>query len=199
MSPTRAEQRAATEQRILRCARELFAREGFERTTVRAVAATAGVDPALVMQYFGSKQGLFTASVRAAPEPEFRGDPAELAAFLTETMRLKLTESEQEPMAMLRSMLTHPDATRQARETLERQNRQIASALETPDAQIRAAIATALMLGVRLGRELLGLPSLAGIPVDELLPVLSEVFAVLTRGTDSGTTRRVPPREESPG
>jgi AcrR family transcriptional regulator len=44
---------------ILRAAQELFAAQGYERTTVRDVAARAGIDPAMVMRYFGSKEGLF--------------------------------------------------------------------------------------------------------------------------------------------
>src|SRR5690242_21500 len=52
----------ATRSRILGAARRLFAAEGFERTTVRAVAAAASIDPALVLRYFGSKEQLFAAA-----------------------------------------------------------------------------------------------------------------------------------------
>ncbi|MEQ4714939.1 helix-turn-helix domain-containing protein [Nonomuraea sp. B19D2] len=48
-------------------ARALFAEVGFERATIRAIAKRAEVDPALVMQYFGSKQELFQWAVQAAP------------------------------------------------------------------------------------------------------------------------------------
>jgi len=44
---------------ILQAAQELFANQGYERTTVRDVAARAAIDPAMVMRYFGSKEGLF--------------------------------------------------------------------------------------------------------------------------------------------
>src|SRR3954449_8695645 len=44
---------------ILQAAQELFATHGYERTTVRDVAARAAIDPAMVMRYFGSKEGLF--------------------------------------------------------------------------------------------------------------------------------------------
>src|ERR1044071_3794931 len=44
---------------ILKAAQELFAELGYERTTVRDVAARASIDPAMVMRYFGSKEGLF--------------------------------------------------------------------------------------------------------------------------------------------
>ena len=61
----REERRRRTEAAILHAAQEQFGDVGFERTTIRSVAAAASVDPALVMQHFGSKQGLFAAVGRA--------------------------------------------------------------------------------------------------------------------------------------
>ncbi|HEX8008971.1 MAG TPA: TetR family transcriptional regulator [Trebonia sp.] len=55
-----------TRERIVEAARELFLRQGFRRTTVRAVAACAGVDSALISYHFGSKQGLFAEAMRVA-------------------------------------------------------------------------------------------------------------------------------------
>src|ERR1700748_2897098 len=52
----------ATRAAILDSARSQFGSHGFERTTIRSVASQAGVDPALVMHYFGSKAGLFAAA-----------------------------------------------------------------------------------------------------------------------------------------
>jgi AcrR family transcriptional regulator len=53
----------ATRERIAEAARRLFAERGFDRTSMRAVAAAAGVDPALVHHYFGTKQRLFLEAV----------------------------------------------------------------------------------------------------------------------------------------
>src|SRR3954467_12470767 len=47
---------------ILAAARRRFAADGFERTTIRAIAADAGIDPSMVMRYYGSKDGLFAAA-----------------------------------------------------------------------------------------------------------------------------------------
>lgn len=55
---------------ILEAARKLFSDNGFDRTTLRQVADSAGVDPALISHYFGNKRGLFVAAV------EFPSDPA---------------------------------------------------------------------------------------------------------------------------
>jgi len=55
--------------RILSSARELFARNGIDKTTIRAIAAGAGVDPALVHHYFGTKQQLFATAIHLPIDP----------------------------------------------------------------------------------------------------------------------------------
>jgi AcrR family transcriptional regulator len=55
-------------QRIVDAAREGFMRDGYERATVRSIAADAGVDVAMVYYFFGNKEGLFSASVLTGPE-----------------------------------------------------------------------------------------------------------------------------------
>ena len=82
---------SGTREAILAAAREAFAADGYERATMRGVARAAGVDPALVSHYFGSKQGLFEAAMRPPFDPAealprvLAGDPAgaglRLAAF----------------------------------------------------------------------------------------------------------------------
>src|ERR687883_609279 len=64
MAPRRVRPRdaEATKAAIVQAARERFAAEGYDRATIRAVAADAGIDPALVMRYYGSKEGLFAAA-----------------------------------------------------------------------------------------------------------------------------------------
>src|ERR671929_400042 len=51
-----------TKQRILEAGRRRFSEDGYERTTIRAVATDAAIDPSMVMRYFGSKEGLFAAA-----------------------------------------------------------------------------------------------------------------------------------------
>jgi AcrR family transcriptional regulator len=57
--PGKTTKSARTRAAILKAAQELFAELGYERTTVRDIAARAAIDPAMVMRYFGSKDALF--------------------------------------------------------------------------------------------------------------------------------------------
>src|SRR5262245_21930264 len=63
---------STTRAEILAAARASFAELGYDRTTARGVAARAGVDPALVLRYFGSKEGLLVAALEAAMDPGAR-------------------------------------------------------------------------------------------------------------------------------
>ncbi|MFD6811748.1 helix-turn-helix domain-containing protein, partial [Streptomyces anthocyanicus] len=59
---TTARRSDTTRAAILEAARERFAADGYERATIRAIARDAGIDPSLVMRYFGNKEGLFAAA-----------------------------------------------------------------------------------------------------------------------------------------
>jgi AcrR family transcriptional regulator len=73
-----------TRRTILEAARQAFATRGYEQTTIRAVAAQAGIDPSMVMRYFGSKAGLFAAaSTTHLQVPDLRPVPhAERGEFM---------------------------------------------------------------------------------------------------------------------
>ena len=74
---------------VLDAARELFAELGYERTTMRAVGARAGVDPALIYHYFGDKDGLLSAAIEI---------PADLAAALAEVLRAAGIQASLQPV-----------------------------------------------------------------------------------------------------
>jgi AcrR family transcriptional regulator len=176
----RAERRRRTEGRILDAARKLFAELGFERTTIRAVARAAEVDPALVMQYFGSKQELFRQAVRMTPVPDAGLDAEGLVEHLLGTITVKLGELPQGSLAMMRSMLTHPEAATSARETLSRQIDRLAESIPGDDARLRAALMTAIMLGVTVGHQLLELDELRQVSQEEIARVLRPSLRALT-------------------
>ncbi|MET9353721.1 TetR family transcriptional regulator [Streptomyces sp. NPDC006617] len=181
---SRADRRRATEARILDGARELFAERGFDRTTIRAVATSAGVDPALVMQYFGSKRELFTAAVQAAPAPPPAAGPDALVDQLLATLGLKLGGLPEGTLAMMRSMLTDPAAADHARAALGRQIDGIRAALpEDADPELRAALVVSTLLGVSVGHQLLGLSPLRDASADRIAALLRPALAALTTPT----------------
>ncbi|MEV4803043.1 TetR family transcriptional regulator [Nonomuraea sp. NPDC049421] len=191
----RAERRRRTEARILDAARSLFADMGYERATIRAVAKAAGVDPALVMQYFGSKQELFQRAVEVTPAPGGRSgrgqvggpDPGDAQAAVEEaverllgTLPMKLGELSQSRLAMLRSMLTHPDAAVSARRALGEQIDRVAETMPGEDARLRAALMTLVLLGVTVGHQLLELDELRDVPEEEIARLLRPSLRALT-------------------
>ncbi|WP_405689438.1 TetR/AcrR family transcriptional regulator [Streptomyces sp. NBC_00057] len=178
---SRADRRRATEARILDSARELFAERGFDRTTIRAVAATAGVDPALVMQYFRSKRELFTHAVQASPAPPTDTDGDALVDQLIATLGLKLGGLPDGTLAMMRSMLTDPAAADHTRASLDRQISSIGAALpDVEDPELRAALVITTMVGVTIGHQLLGLDALRDAPAERIATLLRPAFKALT-------------------
>ncbi|MFD4948417.1 TetR/AcrR family transcriptional regulator [Streptomyces sp. NPDC058239] len=178
---SRADRRRATEARILDSARELFAERGFDRTTIRAVAAAAGVDPALVMQYFGAKRELFTQALQAPPALPTDTDGDALVDQLIATLGLKLGGLPDGTLAMMRSMLTDPAAADHARAILDRQIDNIGAALpEAEDPELRAALVITTMVGVTIGHQLLGLDALRDAPADRIAALLRPAFKALT-------------------
>jgi hypothetical protein len=157
------------------------------------------VDPALVMQYFGSKQELFQRAVEVTPAPgggsgggQVGGpDPGgaqaaveeaveEAVEGLLETLPMKLGELSQSRLAMLRSMLTHPEAAVSARRALGEQIDRVAETLPGEDARLRAALMTLVLLGVTVGHQLLELDELRDVPEDEIARLLRPSLRALT-------------------
>ena len=92
---------------IVSAARRRFAAEGYDRTTLRAVAADVGVDAALVIRYFGSKQDLFAAAAEFTIElPDLFGvDPDEVAGILLPRF-FAVWEEDETFVALLRAAMT---------------------------------------------------------------------------------------------
>ncbi|KKD07343.1 TetR/AcrR family transcriptional regulator [Streptomyces sp. WM6386] len=178
---SRADRRRATEARILGSARELFAEKGFDRTTIRAVAASAGVDPALVMQYFGSKRELFSQAVQALPVSPAPTDTDALVDQLIATLGLKLGGLPEGTLAMMRSMLTDPAAADHVRAALARQTDGVAATLPRgEDPELRAALIVTTLLGVTIGHQLLALPALHDAPPERVAALLRPAIKALT-------------------
>jgi AcrR family transcriptional regulator len=180
----RVQQRRRTEARILAEARKTFAEMGYERTTIRAVAAAAHVDPGLVMHYFGSKETLF-ARVVEAPEEEKRAAPASLDEVVERTLAdlVSTVEHEQDnTLAMLRSMLTQPEVAKIVRAEVAGKCAPLADLMTGEDAELRANLIGLTLMSVVIGRHLLQLDGLQDVPADAFGRVLRPGIEALTYG-----------------
>jgi AcrR family transcriptional regulator len=184
-SDNRAEQRRRTEARILAAAAELFVASGYERTTIRAVAQAAGVDAGLVMHYFGSKQELFDQVTNGlSPLPALGGPPGQVADQILAQLAGSLETEPVQSLAVLRSMLTHPEAAQSLGERTIRYRAEMASAIPAPDARLRAALISAIILGIAVDRHLLKTGGLDTATPDEIITLLRPVLRTLTTPTD---------------
>ncbi|MCO6005209.1 TetR family transcriptional regulator [Actinoallomurus purpureus] len=182
--PSRAEQRRNTEARILAQARRLFAESGYDRTTIRAVAAAADVDPGLVMHYFGSKEQLFTRATEAGNPPLPGGTADQVAEQLLDRLRGSLTDEPVESLAVLRSMLTHPEAAHEVRAASRVYKDRISEAIPDDQADLRAAMVSAVLIGVALGRHMIKLDHLADADPEQIVEILRPAIRSLTKADD---------------
>lgn len=184
-------------------ARRQFGERGYGETTIRSVAGEAGVDPALVLQFFGSKDGLLTAST------EWPFDPAtELAAVLDDDpanvgrrlvalfVKTWDADSGRNPIvAQLRAATMREPAERQLREFLERQLlTPLVSALGCDQPALRANLVGAQLLGLGVVRYILHLEPMASLPPARVVDLIGPGVQAAICGTLPGTraTGRAP-------
>ncbi|MCJ1678920.1 TetR family transcriptional regulator [Streptomyces sp. APSN-46.1] len=171
-----------TKTTILRAARERFAAQGYERTTIRAVAADAEIDPSMVMRYFGSKDGLFEAALAVDLRmPDLRAVPAgELPAALVRHFvdRWEGDPADDALLVLLRSAVTNERGAARMREVFATQVAPALVAALGPDRAARAAgLVAAQLLGLALTRYLLRLPAVTALTPDELVAGLAPAVA----------------------
>lgn len=161
---SRDTKRARTAQRILDAARQEFATRGFDGATIRAIAGAAGVDASLVMQHYGSKAALFTAAVQLPSH-----DAESAAEHLLEVLANRLRELPPETTALVRSMLTVPEAADTMRAYLDERVDNLARSLEGDDAHLRALITVSGILGLTITQHFLKLRAFDDASHEELL------------------------------
>jgi AcrR family transcriptional regulator len=154
-----------TRQLIVDAARTEFATKGYDASSLRAIARVAGVDPALVHHYFDGKAHLFAETMALPFRPAdviagiLSGPRAEVgerlaAAFFT---LWEVPASRERFVAMVRSAVSHEEAARMLREFLAREVfGRLAVELGVPDAELRAGLAAAQMVGVAMLRYVVG-------------------------------------------
>jgi hypothetical protein len=142
------------------------------------------VDAGLVMHYFGSKQELYRRVIDAAPVPEVTGTPEEAAEQILSGLADRLASAPVASLALFRSMLTNPEAASAARDGIARYEAQIAQAIPAADADLRAALISAITLGITISRHLIKADGLATADPAQVIELLRPCLLSLTAQPD---------------
>jgi AcrR family transcriptional regulator len=182
--PPRTES-AGTRDRILAAAREEFSERGYEKTSVRAIAKAAGVDPALVHHYFGTKEQIFEAAISVAFAPALNA-PVAIADGPLEGIGERLTRfifgiwenpTTRTPLlAILRSAVNNDTAAAVFRRLVAAQLlRRIAEQLDLPDAELRAELAGAQLVGCAMLRYVIKVEPLVSADLEQIVARVAPV------------------------
>ena len=163
---------------ILAAARERFAADGYAKATIRAIAAQAGIDPSMVMRYYGSKEKLLVAAADFGLElPDVsRVPPGALTEGLIRHL-LEMCERDDTMIALLRLAATQETAAERARWIIGHQIEPLIATVEADAALAvrRAGLLATQMMGLALTRYVLKLPAVVAMTHDELVAWLSPV------------------------
>jgi AcrR family transcriptional regulator len=165
-----------TREKILAAARSHFADAGYEGATIRAIAAEARVDPALVLHYFGSKEGVFLAAVEFPIDPAtfiprllapgLEGLGGRLVRFFLETWD---SPAGSPLLGLIRSVVGSERAAAVLRDFVSREVLgRLAEALELDQPQLRASLAASQLVGLAMLRYVVKLEPLASAGPEEL-------------------------------
>jgi AcrR family transcriptional regulator len=166
---------------ILKAAQELFAELGFERTTVRAIAASAAIDPALVMRYFGSKDELFAeATVFDLKLPDLsKIDRSQIGETLISHF-LTVWEGASNKNTftiLLRASASNEDAAAKVRAIFATQVMpMLAQVTDRAEIGTRAGFLSSQLLGLALCRYVLKVPPVMAMPAELIIKCVGPVL-----------------------
>jgi AcrR family transcriptional regulator len=172
----------AARDRILDAARAEFAARGYDRTSIRGIARAAGVDPALVHHYFGTKEQVFDAAIEVSFEPALALPDmiAEGPEGIGERLARHFLGVWEDPvhraplLATVRSAMTHDTAAALLRGfVLRRLLTRVAAGLDVPDPELRAELASAQMVGVVILRYVIKVEPLATADIEEIVAMVA--------------------------
>jgi len=176
----------AARDRILTAAREEFSERGYDKTSVRGIAKAAGVDSALVHHYFGTKEQVFEASIEVAVGPLLSapGSIAEgpldgvgerLARFFFGVWENPATRKAL--LAIVRSAVNNEAAAGVFRRLISTQLlRRVAAQLDLPDAELRAELAAAQLVGIAMLRYVIKVEPLASANPEQIIERVAPVI-----------------------
>ncbi len=169
-------------ERILDSARDLFARNGIRNTSIRSVAAAAGVDSALVHHYFGTKEKLFAAAVHIPIDPQdvigpMREVPVEQLGHTIPSILLPLWDSEIGAafVATLRSILTGSEVNLFRTFIQDIIGVEVGSRVDNPRGSgiVRIQFVASQLIGVMMARYILELEPFASLPAQQVADIIA--------------------------
>ncbi len=180
---------------MLAAARESFAARGFASTTIRAVAAAAGVDPALVHHYFGSKDDLFVAAIALPLDPRQLLAPVVAAGSdgagerLVRAMLQAWDDPEMQPplLALARSAMDVDGSRLMNEGFLPVVIGPVLHALVVDRPEVRIPLVTSQMVGLIVTRYLLTVQGLSDMAIEDVVARVGPVIqSYLTGEVGSG-------------
>lgn len=172
----------SAQQKILEAARTEFAERGYDKTSIRGIAKAAGVDPALVHHYFGTKDEVFAAAIEVSFEPALMvpallaGDPDDIGERLSRYfIGVWENPATRAPLlAIIRSALTHEAAAKVLRTfVLRRLLERVAEDLDVPNPTFRAELAASHMIGIAFLRYVIKAEPLASADTEEIIVLVA--------------------------
>lgn len=172
MNATTPRRSDPTRAAILAAARERFAADGYERATIRAIAAQAEIDPAMVMRYYGSKERLFAAAATFDLQlPDLGGLPRSGYGEALVRHFLRRWEGDGPFLALLRAAVTNDAARDRMRDIFATQVTPLVATVSPAPGETtaRAALIASQLLGLALCRDVLLLPAIEAMPEEEVI------------------------------
>lgn len=186
-APRRRHDAAASRGALLEAAIALFDARGYDGATVREIGERAGVDPALIARYFGSKEGLYLATLEGRQHGCLEGCPRHV---LTEILG-RSEEHGTGPVLRAMASATLSDCARdQVRDVIaHRVVDPLAARMEDAgrppsDARLRAELLVAVTVGIAMTRAGGTLPALADTQLADVVATLEPAIEALAGGEE---------------
>lgn len=174
---------SGTREAIRAAAIEQFSERGYDRPSMRSIAQQAGVDPALVKHYFGSKHALFVDVVELPFDPAQviptvfgGGDRGQVGARLAAVLLgvFEQPAARQRVIGLVRAAASEPEAARMVRELLTREIfARVVEQLQVDDAALRANLVASQVIGVVMARYIVGVEPLASMAAEDVAALVA--------------------------
>jgi AcrR family transcriptional regulator len=173
-----------TREAIALAAQTQFAEVGYDRATFRSIATAAGVDPALVVHFFGSKEQLFhevmklPSGLADALVGLVQGPRDEIGRRVAEVIvaGFENPAAQRIIVGRIRSASQHPEAAELVRQAVAGDLARLTAALDVDRPDVRAVLAGVQVVGTALARYVVRVEPLASMPAPQLIELLAPTF-----------------------